>query len=179
MPGASPTVILAGMNLGLLLEGEYDETTTLLRTDFSDDVAWERVVEVVTAADDFGTRLDPDDDGMYTPNIQPVSDRTFEGATGVSLSHASNGQALGYLLLPDDRAMREAATGGELTVVYVDLSLTPADAQEFGIELGREFRCVVGEIASIEVNLSISNMDFEDFADNVDEDGVFRGFPRD
>jgi hypothetical protein len=34
------------------------------------------------------------------------------------------------------------------------------------------------QIQAIENNLSIANMDFEDFADSVDADGVFRGFPR-
>jgi len=41
---------------------------------------------------------------------------------------------------------------------------------------GRELRCEVGEVASIEVNLSIANMDFDEFADSADADGVFRGF---
>jgi hypothetical protein len=30
----------------------------------------------------------------------------------------------------------------------------------------------------VENNLSIANMDFQDFVDYVDLDGVFRGFPR-
>jgi len=42
---------------------------------------------------------------------------------------------------------------------------------------GRTFRAIPSEIHWIESNLSISNMDWEDFADCVDEDGVFRGFP--
>jgi hypothetical protein len=29
----------------------------------------------------------------------------------------------------------------------------------------------------VENNLSVSNMGFEEFADKVDQDGVFRGFP--
>jgi hypothetical protein len=44
------------------------------------------------------------------------------------------------------------------------------------IERGRAFRLVPAQIHSIEANLSLSNMDFFEFADNVDEDGVFRGF---
>ena len=32
------------------------------------------------------------------------------------------------------------------------------------------------EVALIEANLSIANMDFEEFADSVGPDGVFRGF---
>jgi hypothetical protein len=39
------------------------------------------------------------------------------------------------------------------------------------------FRALPSAVQSIENNLSISNMDFEEFAGAVDEDGVFRGFP--
>jgi len=42
---------------------------------------------------------------------------------------------------------------------------------------GREFRAVPSQVQSIENNLSIANMDFEEFAGSVDESGVFRGFP--
>jgi hypothetical protein len=31
---------------------------------------------------------------------------------------------------------------------------------------------------SVENNLALSNMDFEEFATAVDGDGVFRGFPK-
>jgi|GEM_PF-3302045 hypothetical protein len=43
----------------------------------------------------------------------------------------------------------------------------------------REFRALPTQIQGIENNLSIANMDFEEFADPMDEDGVFRGFPED
>jgi hypothetical protein len=56
--------------------------------------------------------------------------------------------------------------------------VAPEDADEFGWLYGREFRCEVGEVASIEANLSIANIDFEEFADGVEDDGVFRGFPQ-
>lgn len=162
------------MNLDRLVQDFENDTTPLLRTDFSDDVAWERVIAEVTKEVDFGDG----DDGLYAPNVQPYSDRAFEGATGQALADAmKDGDTLGYALLADDQAMREAVAGAELTVVYVDLSVDPEDAAEFGDVLGRTFRCEVGEFASIEANLSISNMDFTDFADNVEEDGVFRGFP--
>jgi hypothetical protein len=36
--------------------------------------------------------------------------------------------------------------------------------------------CATAEIADIEANLSIANMGFSEFADNVEDDGVFRGF---
>ncbi|MGA2880469.1 MAG: hypothetical protein ABSG13_16095 [Bryobacteraceae bacterium] len=42
---------------------------------------------------------------------------------------------------------------------------------------GRSFRAVPVQIQSIENNLSIANMRFQEFADSVDHDGIFRGFP--
>jgi len=60
---------------------------------------------------------------------------------------------------------------------HVDLSVSDSDdAELFHTFLGRTFRCAVTEFASIEANLSIANMDFQEFADNSDTDGVFRGF---
>lgn len=39
------------------------------------------------------------------------------------------------------------------------------------------FRALPSTIQSIENNLSIGNMDFQDFANNTDSEGIFRGFP--
>jgi hypothetical protein len=41
---------------------------------------------------------------------------------------------------------------------------------------GRIFRVVPAEIGNVENNLSIANMGFDEFADAVDKDGIFRGF---
>jgi hypothetical protein len=42
---------------------------------------------------------------------------------------------------------------------------------------GRQFRAVAARVASIDNNLSIANMGFEEFVGLVDESGVFRGIP--
>ena len=42
---------------------------------------------------------------------------------------------------------------------------------------GRRFRALAAHVPSIDNNLSIANMGFEEFAGAVDETGVFRGFP--
>jgi uncharacterized protein YbcV (DUF1398 family) len=44
---------------------------------------------------------------------------------------------------------------------------------------GSSFRAIPSQIQGIENNLSIANMDFHEFAESVDQDGVFRGFPND
>ena len=43
-------------------------------------------------------------------------------------------------------------------------------------EVGREFRALPRTIQAIENNLSIANMDFREFADSTDSDGIFRDF---
>lgn len=77
----------------------------------------------------------------------------------------------GYLLLADERSMREVAAGGEVTVLWVDLG--PAGPEEEG--LPRAFRSTTDEVATIEANLAIANMGFSEYAEGVDPDGVHRG----
>lgn len=43
-------------------------------------------------------------------------------------------------------------------------------------EKGRMFRIIPSEMWSIENNVRIANMDFYEFADQVDAEGIFRGF---
>jgi hypothetical protein len=137
------------------------DTTPLVRTDFSDDNAWERTVSAVTAPLFVEDELNGS--GDYEPNITPVEDRNFEDLNAERLASSYDEDRVGYVLLADKTTMGAL---DDPTVVYVDMYDEP----------GRAFRCSVAEIASIEVNLSIANMDFEEFADSVGPDGVFRGF---
>jgi hypothetical protein len=45
-----------------------------------------------------------------------------------------------------------------------------------GPRYGDTFRVVPAELWSVQNNLSLPNMEWEEFADNVDGDGIFRGF---
>ena len=156
------------MDIAHLAELFADGVTPLLRTDFTDDDAWERVVAAVAAPAHFGYDVgddDLDDDG-YTPNVRPISEPAYAGLTGPDIATAWDVDAVGYVLLADSVTMAAARTSGDPTLVYVDLY----------DERGRAFRCPVQEVASIEANLAIANMDFEDFAGAVAPDGVFRGF---
>jgi hypothetical protein len=59
----------------------------------------------------------------------------------------------------------------------VDLSDTFLSVAEFPEIAGRTpFRCIPSELWSVDNNLNIANMDWEDFAGSTGEDGVFRGF---
>ena len=155
------------------------EGTPLIRTDFTDDGTWAEVVDAVSTPVDFDNpdNPSPGDEG-YAAWVVPVNELAFDGATAHALGQAMTaaGGDHGYALLADAQAMTETRSD-DLTLVYVDLSVSdPEDAELFDSFMGRAFRCAVGEIASIEANLSIANMDFSDFANSVGADGVFRGF---
>lgn len=176
--------MLGCVDLTRLADIISDEGTPLVRTDFSDDGAWQAVVTAVTAPVRFDADPDADFDGVpgddgYAPYVVVVDDRTFVGVTGAVLGElvTATPDVSGYVLLADARTTAEALAGGEITLDYVDLSVTDAEeAEDVGSFLGRTFRCSATEVASVEANLSISNLDFSDFADHTDPDGVHRGF---
>lgn len=116
---------------------------------------------------------------VHGPNVTVFDNPPFTGITGEVLAEmcASHGELRGYAVLGDARSSEEAAAGLEITVAYVDLSVEDdEDAELFNSFLGHTFRCATAEFASVESNLAIANMDFHEFADNVQPDGVFRGF---
>jgi hypothetical protein len=72
------------------------------------------------------------------------------------------GYRLSFVFVVD----RETVGNPEFPILVVDLHH----------QRGRGFRAIPSTIQSIENNLSIANMDFFEFANSVDADGVFRGF---
>ncbi|MCR1783259.1 hypothetical protein KVF89_12000 [Nocardioides carbamazepini] len=159
------------MNPDRIVQLVADGLAPLIRTDFSADDAWRRVVEALSQESDVVA-----DGDEYTANLEAISDVGFDTITPETLANAWPREHPGYVILADQRSMREAMSGEDPTVVLVDLSADEEDEEEFGWVFGQAFRCVASEVASVEANLSIANMDFAEFADAVDDDGVFRGF---
>ena len=123
----------------------------VIRTDFSDDAAWNTVVAAIQQPVE----------GFFA-YVDFVDDAAFSGLTVEQL-----------VALRDDLSKSYAIVADAVTMSGVEHPLLIVDLIE---ELGRTFRAVPSAIQSIENNLSIANMDFWEFADNVDADGVFRGF---
>ena len=131
------------------------ENSLLLRTDFSDDAAWAALCDAAQAQSEEGLQA----------RLECISDRAYDGLTIDQLAAlARTNDDLGYIFLAD----RVALTNPEQPILVVDLYDEP----------GRTFRVIPRELWGVENNLSLANMDYSDFADNVDADGVFRGFPR-
>ena len=86
----------------------------------------------------------------------------------------------GYLVFVVDA---QSDQGNEHSLLVVGFSPQGDDPKDFDrkpnqtpLEEIRLFRALPSTIQSIENNLTIANMDFEDFRNAVHQDGVFRGF---
>ena len=128
------------------------EDAVLLRADFSSDPAWQAVcAEVRQRVGIFQATAtcisDPENDGLTV-------DRLLD-AVGDELAHA-------FVLIADSETF--AAPDHPLLVV------------DLWTERGRTFRAVPSTVWGLQSNLPIGNMDFSEFADAVDADGIFRGF---
>jgi hypothetical protein len=124
------------------------ENTPLVRTDFSNAEAWTALKEIVTT---------PNADG-FQAYVDIIDDPAFDGATfDVPASRPDNHA----LLIIADRA-----------------TLTDADHPFLCIHnaSGEQVCVIARELWSIENNLSIANMDFDEFVKAAGTDGVFRGF---
>jgi hypothetical protein len=127
------------------------ENALLIRTDFSDQSAWDRLIE---------TAREPGDIFMF--DMEVVDDRTHSGMTVEQLMAA----------LPEDYSHSFMVVADSIAISKPDHPLLVVDLEE---EPGRRFRAVAAAISQIDSNLSISNMGFEEFAERVDAGGVFRG----
>ncbi len=129
------------------------DRSLLVRTEFSDDPAWARVTEEAQRVNEDGFRA----------YIEPISDPSFDGAgweaVKAAIPSTSGGPAV--LFVADDVALASP----DHPILVVDLVAGRAP-----------FRSIPSELWSIDNNLNIANMDWEEFAHRVDEDGVLRGF---
>ncbi|HUR95172.1 MAG TPA: hypothetical protein VMY76_11345 [Gemmatimonadales bacterium] len=125
----------------------------VIRTDFSDQAAWQQLREEI------GRPVD----GFFA-YVEFVDDPEYRGLDPAGLlALFPPGHHQGFAFIADGMTM----TRPDHPLLVVDLRHAP----------GREFRAVPSAVQSIENNLSIANMDFEEFAGAVGDDGVFRGFP--
>jgi hypothetical protein len=128
------------------------ENSLVIRTDFSDDKVWHEVREQLAAPV-----------GDFRAYVDFVETRDYDGlAIEKLLELVPEGADKSFVFLAD----RETMTNPEHPALVVDLLY----------ERGRSFRVIPSEMWSVENNLSLCNMDWEDFADNLDSNGVHRGF---
>jgi len=129
------------------------DRSLFLRTDFSDDVAWEALCVAIQ---------EPSIEG-FVASFDYVNDPIYAGLGVEELLNLRPDEAGHYFLYVADA---KCFANSECPILVVDLYTDP----------GRTIRVIQSEVCGVENNLSISNMDFEDFEDEAGPDGVFRGF---
>lgn len=131
---------------------QEEEGGYLIRTDFSDQEAWHATLQAVRARHD-----------IFEGSFHVIDDPSYAGATPQAIV-----ERLGprfdqtYIMVVD----RTTLSHPERPVLIVNL---------WERSMG-EFRAVPAQVGAIQINLSLANMDFEDFAGAADTDGIFRGF---
>lgn len=129
------------------------ENPLVLRTDFSNQSAWEEIR---------GEIRKPVGIFRFRAYVEFVDDTAYQDLTKEQLLQlVPRHYDHSFIVLVDKVAISQP----EFPLLIVDLYDEP----------GREFRAIPSQIQGIENNLSIANMDFYEFADLVDEDGIFRG----
>jgi hypothetical protein len=132
--------------------------TLLVRTDFSDAAAWDKLVTSVRT---------PGGEG-FLADVTPVSDRDYAGWSWQELRdlvpRTDHGPRLLFV------ADLETITEPDQPIVVVALYPSTGDEDR------PAFRVVPAQLWSVENNLTIGNMRWDEFADRLDEQGVFRGF---
>jgi tetratricopeptide (TPR) repeat protein len=128
------------------------ENSLVLRTDFSNESAWKAVCAAIQ-----------DLDAEFSANVNFVSEQKYDGLETDKLLPLLSGMSpQSFAFIVDNIAL----TNPEHAILVVDLKDKP----------GQTFRVIPSALWEVENNLSIANMDFEEFASAVGKDGIFRGF---
>ncbi|ETD30960.1 hypothetical protein W823_21700 [Williamsia sp. D3] len=151
------TIREAPTHSGPLNSEELKDRSLLIRGDYSDTSAWHKVANAALA---------PDPVDAFTADLTLVEDPTLDGITVETLLQAMGEPPPFYVFLADHRTL----TDPEHPILAIDIS-----GSHYPQEHGRTVRVTPAAMASIENNLALANMDFADFADNADEDGIYRG----
>ncbi|GAB3451575.1 hypothetical protein GCM10027570_28570 [Streptomonospora sediminis] len=130
--------------------------TPIVRTDFSDEAAWQAAWQDIMLPRTYW------DDGVVL-DASLVAEPEFAGWTGKELAAALASQDEHALVLVVD-AETLASPEHPVLVVEIDPDLDEA----------RSFRAIPHALLDAVIQLSIANMDWEDFSESAGPDGVLR-----
>ncbi|MFI7024180.1 DUF6924 domain-containing protein [Micromonospora sp. NPDC049900] len=146
------------------------DASLVIRTDFSRSQEWEEIQVAIT---------EPQTAEGFTAFVTFVDDRAYENITPLELVEmvpADSDHVVAFLV------DAETLTHPDRPILVVNLDEDDEEDEDEdedqgeGPQRGATFRVVPSEMWSVQNNLTIANMDWEEFADNVDGDGIFRGF---
>ena len=147
----------------------------VIRTDFSDHEKWMAVCDLIAAPQTLFGR-------SFRADVQFISNENYARLECNKLVRSLPDDYLRLFCFVIDSTTL-CSVGHPILVVgfspktgkLEDYQRTPKETPLSEIQT---FRAIPSAIASIQINLALANMDFEDFARAVDDDGVYRGFPQ-
>lgn len=129
------------------------EDVLVLRTDFSSDSKWDMICkEISNSGNDLG----------FKPYVKYLSSEKFKGLKTERLLNLVGSYNHSFIFVVDSFTINHK----EYPILCIDLYT----------KHGQMFRVIPSEMWGVENNLSISNMDFDEFFNTTDEDGIHRGF---
>ncbi|MEV7521372.1 hypothetical protein [Streptomyces sp. NPDC091371] len=155
--------------------GRDEFAALVIRTDYGEEAAWRALVEELIRP--WGR------EGEYEADVHLVDDPAWADATPDEvLAAVGRDEELSVVFLADRVTMRSPHRA--LLALYAGSEDEEDDLDpEYYQELvenppAREFRTAPAGVHDVHANLSIANLDFEDYAAAAGEDpeGVFRGF---
>ncbi|NLT55135.1 MAG: hypothetical protein GXX79_11390 [Actinomycetales bacterium] len=141
------------------LPSPVDLSSLLVRTDYASERAWRKALRRVSAP----VRVDGE---VFQAYFTEVEDPSLAGIDPAALVTMPAEGTLDHLFVADSITMRDP----RCTLLVLDRG-TPCGVPGF-------FRVTARCAWSVQNNLELANMDFDDFARVVDADGVFDGFAR-
>lgn len=158
-PAATPNPPARG---GLVKSLPDTDETLLIRTDFSDPNAWQALLTTV---------MTPNQDG-FLANVHLVDDLAYRDLTTEQILSAAREVDADLFVVADKTAL----TAPEMPLLALLLFDEDDECEEGEVrqEYG-QLRVFATELWSVENNISLANMDWEDF-ENAADNGVFRGF---
>jgi hypothetical protein len=141
------------------------DASLVIRTDFAHQREWLQIQSAIA---------EPQTEDGFVAYVEIVDDRAYDGVTAARLLQtvpAETNHSVAFLV--DEVALTHPDRPILVLNLY-DYVEGLAD-QGHGPAYGATFRVVPSEMWAVQNNLSISNMDWEEFADNVDADGIYRG----
>jgi hypothetical protein len=129
----------------------------VIRTDFSDQHRWQAVRAAIEGPGE--------SEYVYPPEFwdrKAYEDVPVEGI----LSRLPKAIEDPFVAVVDHTTI----TSAEMPILLVNLRRSHG-------RYGRTFRVVPNKLPSIEVNVSLGNLSFTEFADHADSGGIFHGFP--
>ncbi len=130
-----------------------DDYSLLIRTDFTDEAAWQLVTKSIQA---------PQTEHAFQASVECISDKACANLAPSAVCGLVPGA-------PDERTF--VFIVDSQTISHAEHPILVVDTEE----PNRFFRAVPSAAWEVENNLRLANMDFDEFEESLGEDGIFRG----